>query len=311
MKPYRPTIALKSLASLAPSKPLKPPRNVETVDARSIKTGFDRNTCRSNFMVEKFLRQGDLSVARQLFDQMPNRNTVSPNSIVSGYVKSGDLLRARQMFDAMIERTAVTWTIMIGGYSQKKQICEAFKLFAEMRRHDMEPDCVTFATLLSGCNDAEVHKELVQVHACVVKLGYESSLMVSNSLIDSYCKTNHLNLACRVFREMTEIDSVSFNALITGFSKDGLPENAITLFLEMQNLGYKPSDFTFAGVLAAGIRLNDFAFGQQIHGCLVKTGFVWNVFVANALLDYYSKNGCLVEVRKLFDEMPNLDVYAF
>ncbi|XVF13835.1 hypothetical protein REPUB_Repub09cG0002600 [Reevesia pubescens] len=312
MTPYRPTVRLKNLASLAPSKPLNSVLNVETfIDARSVKTGFNRNTCRSNFMVEKFLRKGNLYEARQLFDQMANRNTVSINMMISGYVKSGDLLRARQMFDTMLDRTVVSWTIMIGGYSQKNQFREVLKLFTEMRRHDLEPDYVTFATLLSGCNDAEVDKELFQVHACVLKLGYQSSLIICNSLVDSYCKTNHLDFACRIFMDMPERDSVSFNALITGFAKDGLNEDAITLFLEMQNLGFKPSDFTFAGVLSASIRLNDLAFGQQIHGFLVKTGFVWNVFVGNALLDFYSKHDCLIEARNFFDEMPDLDGISY
>ncbi|GMI68282.1 hypothetical protein like AT3G02010 [Hibiscus trionum] len=312
MKPHRPTIALKNLASLAPSKPPISLQNVETfVDARSIKTGFDRNTCRSNFLVDSLLRKGNLSEARQVFDKMANRNTVSTNMLISGYVKSGDLLRARDMFDSMLDRTAVTWTIMIGGYSQKNQFHEAFRLFAEMLRHDTQPDHVTFATLLSGCNDAEVDKELIQVHACVLKLGYRSSLIICNSLVDSYCKTNHLDLACRVFMDMPERDSVSFNALINGFAKDGLTEDAITLFLQMQNSGFKPSDFTFAGVLTAATRLNDLIFGQQIHGFLVKTGFVWNVFVGNALLDFYSKHDCLVEARKLFDEIPDLDGISY
>ncbi|KAE8710068.1 putative pentatricopeptide repeat-containing protein [Hibiscus syriacus] len=312
MKPHTPTAALKNIASLAPSKPAISLQNVETfIDARSIKTGFDRNTCRSNFMVESLLRKGNLSGARQLFDKMANRNTVSTNMMISGYVKSGDLLRARDMFDAMLDRTAVTWTIMIGGYSQKSQFHEAFRLFAEMRRHDTQPDPVTFASLLSGCNNAEADKELIQVHACVLKLGYHSSLLICNSLVDSYCKSNHLDMASRVFVDMPERDSVSFNSMINGFAKDGLTEDAITLFLEMQNCGIKPSDFTFAGVLTAAVRLNDLVFGQQIHGFLVKTGFVWNVFVGNALLDFYSKHDCLVGVRKLFDEMPDLDGISY
>lgn len=314
MKPYRyrPTIALRNLTSHAPSEPLSFVQNVKTsIDAQSIKTGFDPATCRSNFIVENLLRKGNLSEARQLFDQMPYRNTVSTNMMISGYVKSGDLLRARQMFDAMADRTVVTWTILIGGYSQKNQLREAFKLFADMRRRNTVPDYVTFATLLSGCNDAEVEMELIQVHACVLKLGYQSTLIICNSLVDSYCKTNHLELARRFFIDMPERDSVSFNALITGFAKDGLNEDAISLFLEMQKLGFKPSDFTFAGVLSAAIRLNDLSFGQEIHGLLVKNGFVWNVFVGNALLDLYSKHDCLVEARKFFYEMPDLDGISY
>ncbi|GLT27156.1 hypothetical protein SLA2020_021800 [Shorea laevis] len=315
MKPYRITnAALKGVASasLAASKPPIPHQNVESlIDARIIKTGFDPFTCRSNFQVDNFLKNGNLFQARQLFDEMPNRNTVSSNMMISGYVKSGDLSSAREIFNAMVHRTAITWTILIGAYSHQNQFCEAFKLFVDMHRSGTDPDYVTFATLLSGCNEPQVHKELIQVHACIVKLGYDLRLMVCNSLLDSYCKTCRLDLARQVFKEMPERDSVTFNALITGYSKDGINEEAIRLFTEMQNLGFKPSDFTFAGVLGAAVGQDDLALGQQIHGFGVKAGYVWNVFVGNALLDFYSKHDSLVEARKLFDEMPELDGISY
>ncbi|KAH0969596.1 hypothetical protein GBA52_028522 [Prunus armeniaca] len=281
------------------------------VDARMIKTGFDPNICRSNFLVKNFLKRGELSQARILFDQMPHKNTVSTNMMISSYVNSGNLYEARELLDTMLDRTAVTWTILIGGYSQASQYREAFKLYAEMHRWGTKPDYVTFATLLSGCSDMETTKQVVQVHSHILKLGYHSTLMVCNSLLDSYCKSHRLDLACRLFKEMPERDNVTFNALITGYSKDGLNEEAINLFAQMQNLGYKPSEFTFAALLCAGIGLYDIAFGQQVHGFVVKTNFVWNVFVGNALLDFYSKHDCSVEVRKLFDEMPELDGISY
>lgn len=281
-------------------------------DARIIKTGFDPNTCRSNFKVMDAVRRGDLSHARYLFDQMPHKNTITKNLIMSSYVKQGNISIARQLFDSMFQRTAVTWTILIGGYSQRNEFSEAFKLFSEMRRSGTQPDYVTFATLLSGCTDLNTAmEEVVQVHANIVKLGYDSNLMVCNSLIDSYCKTHCLDLAHQIFKAMPKRDSVTFNALITGYSKDGLNEEAIKIFLEMQNLGFKPSDFTFAAVLCAGIGLDDLKLGQQVHGFVVKTNFVWNVFVGNALLDFYSKHDYLIEARKLFDEMPELDGVSY
>jgi len=35
------------------------------------------------------------------------------------------------------------------------------------------------------------------------------------------------------------------------------------------------------------------------------------VFVGNALLDFYSKHGRVLEARKLFDEMPELDGVSY
>jgi pentatricopeptide repeat protein len=158
MKPYR-TNVLQTLASLgirASQPPKLPVNNADNfIDARIIKTGFNPKTCRSNFQVNDYLKRGELSHARELFDQMPQKNTISTNMMISGYVKSGNLCYARELFDAMVERTVVTWTILIGGYSQCNQFREAFKLFAAMCRWGTEPDYVTFATLLSGCSDSE------------------------------------------------------------------------------------------------------------------------------------------------------------
>lgn len=308
------TNAFQKLASLtafqSPKEKLFLPPRI-SIDARIVKTGFDTNTCRFNFHIKNAAERGDLSYARRLFDQMPHRNTVSTNMMISGYVKAGNFASARELFDTMLERTPVTWTILIGGYSHCNKFHQAFKLFSEMHRSGTEPDYVTFATLLSGCNDFETANELIQVHAHVIKLGFDSTLMVCNSLLDSYCKTCHLDLAFRLFKAMPIRDCVSFNAMITGYSKDKLNAEATELFVEMQNLGYKPSEFTFAAVLCAGVGLDCTLFGNQVHGLVVKTNFVWNVFVANALLDFYSKHDFVVEARKLFDEMPEVDGISY
>ena len=313
MKPLHRANALQTFASLRASQSPKLPLNDvhHFIDARIIKTGFNPQTCRFNFRVIGFLQRGELSHARQLFDQMPQKNTISTNMMISGYVKSGNLSYARELFDAMVERTAVTWTILIGGYSQSNQFREAFKLFAAMCRWGTEPDYITFATLLSGCSDSETANEVVQVHAHIVKLGFDSTLMVCNSLVDAYCKTRCLDLACQLFQEMPERDCVTLNAMITGFSRDGMNEDAIKLFMHMQRFGFKPSEFTFAAVLCAGIGLDDIVFGQQIHSFVVKTNFVWNVFVGNALLDFYSKHSRVLEARKFFDEMLELDGVSY
>ncbi|XP_057437591.1 putative pentatricopeptide repeat-containing protein At2g01510 [Lotus japonicus] len=281
------------------------------IDASIIKTGFDPTTFRSNFQVKEFLQRGDLTAARKLFDEMPHKNTFSANTMITGYIKSGNLSEARSLFDTMVERNAVTWTVLIGGYAQNNRFREAFGLFAEMGRHGIGPDHVTLVTLLSGFTEFDSVNEVTQVHSHVIKLGYDSTLMVCNSLVDSYCKTRSLGLACRLFNELPDKDSVTFNALLTGYSKEGFNHEAINLFFKMQDLGFRPTEFTFAAVLTAGKQLDDIEFGQQIHGLVMKTNFVWNVFVANALLEFYSKHDRVAEARKLFYEMPELDGISY
>ncbi|CAN0870149.1 Putative pentatricopeptide repeat-containing protein At2g01510 [Linum grandiflorum] len=303
-------IPLKKLASLATSQfsrsHQRPP------DARLIKTGFDPSISRFNFQVKELLNRGDLTQALRVFYQMPHTNTVTANLLISGYVKSGNLSVARQLFDDMVERTAVSWTILIGGYSLIGRPAEAFQLFVEMCRFGTEPDHVTFATLLSGFNgDGMVRSELDQLHGLVVKLGHESTAMVCNSLIDTYCKTGRMENALQLFDEMPQKDTVSFNALMTGCVRNGRNQEVVELFAEMQKSEIPLSDFTFAAVIGASVGLDNLAFGQQVHGLTMKNSFVLDMFVGNALLDFYSKHGCVCEASKLFCEMPELDGVSY
>ncbi|KAL8231661.1 hypothetical protein R6Q57_001439 [Mikania cordata] len=226
-------------------------------------------------------------------------NTSRSNFQLNHLVANGNHDRARDLFDNMSVTTAVNWTILIGGYSQHNQPMGAFKLYAEMCRWGTLPNYVTFATLLSSCDETLVTKTLTQVHSHIIKLGF------------AYCKTGTLDLANQLFMEMTISDSVTFNAMITGYSNNGLNSNAIDLFIEMQNWGINPSEFTFAAVVCVCMGLNDVVLGQQFHALVIKTNFVWNVFVSNAILDFYSKHDSIEDAKRLFDEMMLLDCVSY
>ncbi|KAF5197990.1 LRR receptor-like serine/threonine-protein kinase HSL2 [Thalictrum thalictroides] len=239
------------------------------------------------------------------------RTYLTTTSLDAQMIKTGNLFKAQQLFDQTIERNVVTWTIIIGGYVQSNQIYQTFGLFSDMRRSGLEPDHVTFTTVLSVCNEFSRIDQAIQIHALVLKCGYGLTLRVCNTLLDTYCKCHCVEFAHRVFNEIPHRDCVTYNALIAGYSKGGWNEEAVELFLNMQCSGVKPSDFTFAAILCAGIRLGDLKFGEQIHGFVVKMNFVRNVFVGNALLDFYSKHEQVTEAAKLFYEMPELDGVSF
>ncbi|KAL5716719.1 hypothetical protein ACHQM5_009847 [Ranunculus cassubicifolius] len=280
-------------------------------DAKMIKTGFDLTTCRSNYLMEDLVKKGQVFNAHKLFDQMPHKNIVSQNTLISGYVKSGNLLDARKLFDQTVDRNTVTWTIIIGGYAQSNKFHQTFEIFSDMRRVGTQPDHVTFTTVLSVCNDPDRFNQAAQIHSLLLRFGYGTTLVLCNTLVDCYCKSRRLDCASKLFDEMPQRDCVTYNALITGYSKDGWNEQAIKFFLEMQKSGLKPSDFTFAALLSVGIGLGDVNFGQQIHGFVVKTNFIWNVFVTNALLDFYSKYDQVSNVTRLFEEMPEVDGISY
>ncbi|XP_039124237.1 putative pentatricopeptide repeat-containing protein At2g01510 [Dioscorea cayenensis subsp. rotundata] len=305
MRPFKPH-GFPAIASLVPKLILP-----QIPDPQMIKTGFDLQTYNSNHLLQSLINNGDLFEARKLFDGMPLKNTFTANRMISGYAKFGELDEARKLFVLTTERTKVTWTIMIGAFSQLGCSKEAFELFNEMLRSGERADHVALAALLGACNDPHASRLVNQIHVHVAKSGFGSTLLVCNTLVDSYSKCGLVDVARCLFDEMPERDTVTYNALLMGYSKEGFHGEAMELFMEMRNLELKPSQFTFSGVLTAGTGLGDLRFGQQVHSLIIKSDFYWNVFVNNSLLDFYWKCGCVSEATKLFDEMAERDNVSY
>ncbi|KAK8942297.1 hypothetical protein KSP40_PGU018769 [Platanthera guangdongensis] len=151
----------------------------KNVDAQAIKTGFDVEIFHGNQLIDALLRKGELRSARKVFDGMPHKNTFTSNRMLSGYANSGRLEEARELFHRTVDRNVVAWTIMIGAYSQSGCSREAFGLFHEMSSLGITPDRVAVVALLSSCQSPDMRESTAQVHAHVVKFGFDDSVQVS------------------------------------------------------------------------------------------------------------------------------------
>ncbi|KAG0558184.1 hypothetical protein M758_10G009900 [Ceratodon purpureus] len=65
--------------------------------------------------------------------------------------------RAFQVFMKMVKRDVTTWTFMIGIYAASGLGKDAFQLFVEMQQEVVEPNAITFITLLDSHCAKEVH----------------------------------------------------------------------------------------------------------------------------------------------------------
>ncbi|XP_022958961.1 pentatricopeptide repeat-containing protein At2g46050, mitochondrial isoform X1 [Cucurbita moschata] len=173
------------------------------------------------------------------------------SSLVNMYAKNNHLYDARKAFDEMPIRNSVSWTTMIVGYGQQEHGKEAVKLLRRMFEEDYYPDELTFASVLSSCGFTSGASELIQVHSCLIKLGFEAFLSVNNGLINAYSKCGTISPALRCFRLIAEPDLVSWTSIICGFAFCGLEKAAVELFDKMLSQGIRPDKIAFLGVLSA------------------------------------------------------------
>lgn len=160
------------------------------------------------------------------------------------------------------------------------------------------------AEVLRDCSNKLLYDEGKHVHGVVLRVGYESDLMINNDLIDMYRKCGEMENAHSVFDIMPKRNVVSWAALMSGYLKLGNAKASLLLFIEMGYSNVRPNEYTLTtNIKACGI-LGALESGKQIHAVCGKRGLDWNPVVGNSIIDMYFKCRRIDEAEQMFDEMP-------
>uniref|UniRef100_A0A0R0HFM4 Pentacotripeptide-repeat region of PRORP domain-containing protein n=1 Tax=Glycine max TaxID=3847 RepID=A0A0R0HFM4_SOYBN len=215
----------------------------------------------------------------------------------------------------------VAWTTSIADYCKSGHLVKAASKFVQMREAAIEPNHITFITLLSACAHYPARTNFsfgTAIHAHVRKLGLDindsarlafdqmgvRNLVSWNMMIDGYMRNGRFEDALQVFDGMPVKNAISWTALIGGFVKKDYHEEALECFREMQLSGVAPDYVTVIAVIAACANLGTLGLGLWVHRLVMTQDFRNNVKVSNSLRDMYSRCGCIELARQVFDRMP-------
>ncbi|XP_010523729.1 PREDICTED: pentatricopeptide repeat-containing protein At2g03880, mitochondrial [Tarenaya hassleriana] len=229
------------------------------------------------------------------------------------YAKCKCISEAEYLFATMSgDKNHVTWTSMLTGYSQNGSAFRAIGCFRDMRREGIQANQFTFPSVLTACAAVSVREIGAQVHGCIIKSGFGTNIFVQSALIDMYAKCRDLDTA-RVLLEGMEVDDVvSWNSMIVGCVRQGLEEEALSLFEMMHKRDMKIDDFTIPSILNcfASSRM-EMKIAASVHCLIVKIGYGASKLVNNALVDMYAKRGIMDLAFKVFEHMPGRDVISW
>ncbi|CAI9094135.1 OLC1v1029824C1 [Oldenlandia corymbosa var. corymbosa] len=227
------------------------------------------------------------------------------NAIMSMYGRIGYKNDAIRVFEENPEPDVVSWAERIGvAYDGM----DAWGVFQFCVSRNLEVNEYTIINLLSKFEGSRMLKLGKQVHLYSYKNGYLSSVPVSNALISMYGNVCDVDGAERVFGEMIALDSVSWNALITGYADNGLTSKVVSLFSQMRTLALEPNEYTLASLLDTVSGSNSLALAMQVHSFLIKWGKLSYSSMLSCLLIAYGNCGGIHYSKRLFDETDNGDL---
>ncbi|CAL9227493.1 unnamed protein product [Arabidopsis halleri] len=220
---------------------------------------------------------------------------------ISLYSKCGKIKMASTLFNEFRKPDIVAYNAMIHGYTSNGETELSLSLFKELMLSGARLKSSTLVSLVPVSG----HLMLIfAIHGYSLKSNFLSHTSVSTALTTVYSKLNEIESARKLFDESPEKSLPSWNAMISGYTQNGLTEDAISLFREMQNSEFSPNPVTITCILSACAQLGALSLGKWVHDLVRSTDFESSIYVSTALIGMYAKCGSIAEARRLFDLMP-------
>ncbi|KAJ4959913.1 hypothetical protein NE237_019823 [Protea cynaroides] len=293
------------------------PSQGQKIHAHILKIGFTPNTNISIKLLILHIKSGCLSYARKVFDRMSKPTLSCYNSMIAAYLRQGQaaeslnlicrLTSSSEKLDgftfSMILKLSTTakCNVMMSGDIGKQIHCQILK-------SDVQLDDVLFTALV----DSYAKNGRVGYARKVFDKMLEKNVICSTAMISGYMKQGSVGDAEEIFQRTIDKDIVVFNAMIEGYSKSlETAKRSLEVYIDMQRINFRPTISTFVSVIGACSILSAFELGLQIQTQLMKTELFTDVKLGSALIDMYSKCGRTEEAQRIFNYMPEKNVFSW
>ncbi|KDP28823.1 hypothetical protein JCGZ_14594 [Jatropha curcas] len=212
---------------------------------------------------------------------------------------------ARQMFDNRPHKDdTFLCNSMIKAHADMRQFSDSLTLYKDLRRDTgFRPDNFTFTALAKSCGLSMAIWEGLEMHNHVVKIGFREDLYVSTAFVDMYAKFGELNMARKLFDEMTERSLVSWTALICGYVRSGDMVSARALFDQM----HVKDSAAYNAMLDGYVKVGDMDSAQSLFDEMPDR----NVISWTSMIYGYCNCGDVLSARSLFDSMPKKNLFSW
>ncbi|KAL3536802.1 hypothetical protein ACH5RR_000168 [Cinchona calisaya] len=233
------------------------------------------------------------------------------SAVVDTYGKLSLVEEARHVFDIVVEKDLLLCNVMVSCYVLNCLGEEALRFYNVMRLKGFVGDEFTFPSLLNTCASFRFCELGSGIHGIVVKLSFDSDIVVSSSLVDMYAKNKNLIDARKVFDRMIFKNMVSWNTMIVGYGQYGDGMKAIELFNKILQENFHPDGLTLSSILISCGNLTMLGEVTQVHAYTIKNGFSSFTSIANAMIGSYSKCGSIIRALQIFRSILEPDLFSW
>ncbi|AES95969.2 PPR containing plant-like protein, putative [Medicago truncatula] len=157
-------------------------------------------------------------------------------ALIHLYGKCGNVEKARSVFDSLTELDVVSINTMIYAYAQNGFGHEALELFKRLKKLGLEPNVVTFISILLACNNAGLVEEGCQIFS-LIRNNHSIELTRDHytCMIDLLGRAKRFEEAAMLIEEGENPDVVQWRTLLNACKIHGEVEMAEKFMRKMLN----------------------------------------------------------------------------
>jgi len=200
----------------------------------------------------------------------------------------------------------VSYNTVIKGFAQAGTLVRCFDCLHEMRRHNLDPDEVTFGTLLDLCmadNDMTATNKIVEL---VVDGDKPIDTVMCTMFIKGFVRAHQLPKALELYEQMkrrsseaSRPDIVTYSVLIKAFVDTHDMERALLLVEDMTTAGHRPDDIIFTHLIEGCRHVGNLALGKKLFEDMMAAGVKPSDFTLITLVKLYGRCGAHEEAYNI------------
>ncbi|KAI3769019.1 hypothetical protein L6452_00115 [Arctium lappa] len=139
------------------------------------------------------------------------------NALIDMYSKSGEIVNARRVFDETKEKNVISWTSLIAGYGKHGYGRNAIELYNEMLDEGLEPNDITFLSLLFSCSHSGLTTEGKEFfNSMVIEYNILPRHKHYSCMVDLLARGGEIEEAYRLIQDMRMRPNASIWGAILG-----------------------------------------------------------------------------------------------
>lgn len=170
---------------------------------------------------------GALSTCREIHHSLVSSRKhitdVLASSLIHAYGRCGSMVDAQAVFNGLLQPDVVSWTALMAGYARQGNCAATLQCYKDMELAGVQPNAVTFLSLMSACSHAGlVDKGVAYFESMVRDHGIPAEMEHYSTMVDLLGRAGHVEEALALLTALpVQPDLATWSCLLGACRKHG------------------------------------------------------------------------------------------